>query len=1172
MHRLPLVLVALLSVPAGRAAAPPARLTRELVAPWTERNRWIEQAGKEIQAGRLDEAIDAISRAFAVERRVVGGQLSSLSLDTLTSQALLLERRERWREAEVVRREVLAAQTRLRGAQDWRTIDARLRLEDSRRLEAMTPAQRRRLYEAEHLDARAHQLWREGRPKEGAALAEKSLAARRELLGDEHHLTAQSLHILGSQYQRLQQWAEAFRAYRQALAISAKVQGKSHPEYAVTANNLAALYKATGDLRAALRLYAEARDVYRAALGETHPRYASSLHNLAAAHHAAGDHRDALALLEEALAIRKREVGEDHPSYASSLAGLAVIHTDMGDHRTALPLARQALAIARRAGEKHPSYAIALKTLAMLYRDMGDYRAALPLARQALEVTRRTAGERHSDFATHLNNLARIHHAMGDYQVARTFYGQVLDLRKQLLGEGHPAYADSLNNLAMLYQDMGDRKSALPLARQAVAIRKRTVGERHPDYATGLNNLATLYEGLGDFETALTLHRQALAATRFAVGAKHPDYATSLNNLAWLHRRAGRFKEALPLARQSLAITRQALGETHPLTSGRLNNLALLHLALGEPNQARALSEQALALTRRHLDFTASVQSERQQLAAAEAARHQLNLRLSLGGSGDAGACLNHVLAWKGAVFAAQRQRRLFARLTGGQQPRVSALARELEQVTRRLAVLPHLSFNARLAGERRGEAGRLTARKEALEGALATLAADFRAAHRPPDAMAVRESLPEDVALIDFFFYPRQDPARRDLAARNVDRLTAFVVRRGRPVERLDLGPAAAVLAGVQGWREALGRNPDGLSRAGEMLRRVLWLPLRKHLAGARLVRVSPDGALGRLPLAALPGGQRGTYLLEEVALATLPVPQLLPALLGPAAPAGKPNLLAVGNVEFGLAGRTRAAGPRWAALPATRLEVAAVQGAFRANFRDGASTVLAGSRASKAAVSAALPGHRYAHLATHGFFAAGVPSAASEREARLPDHGETGRWHPGLLSGIVLAGASSPAEGEDGILTALEVAEMDLSSLELTVLSACETGLGKEAAGEGLLGLQRAFQVAGCRSVVSSLWSVEDAATSVLMERFYRHLWGQEKVSRLEALHRAQLDLLRQPELIRKRARKLREELARRGEEKLLRGLGKVMVRLPTGGGKAHPRADPLYWAAFVLSGDWR
>lgn len=149
-------------------------------------------------------------------------------------------------------------------------------------------------------------------------------------------------------------------------------------------------------------------------------------------------------------------------------------------------------------------------------------------------------------------------------------------------------------------------------------------------------------------------------------------------------------------------------------------------------------------------------------------------------------------------------------------------------------------------------------------------------------------------------------------------------------------------------------------------------------------------------------------------------------------------------------------------------------------------------------------------------------------------------------MLSGLVLAGANQPqAEGkDDGILTALEVQALDLRGVELAVLSACETGLGESAAGEGVLGLQRAFQLAGAGTTVGSLWKVPDEATRALMSEFYRQLW-EEKKGKLAALRGAQLWMLREG-----KARGVKTE---EPDEK--------STTLP-----------PRYWAAFVLSGDWR
>ena len=150
-----------------------------------------------------------------------------------------------------------------------------------------------------------------------------------------------------------------------------------------------------------------------------------------------------------------------------------------------------------------------------------------------------------------------------------------------------------------------------------------------------------------------------------------------------------------------------------------------------------------------------------------------------------------------------------------------------------------------------------------------------------------------------------------------------------------------------------------------------------------------------------------------------------------------------------------------------------------------------------------------------------------------------------------------------EDGILTADEIAFLPLAAVDLVVLSACETGLGETAGGEGLLGIQRAFQVAGARTTVASLWEVNDDATRALMTEFYKNLW-EKKLPRIEALRHAQLTML----------------YGYDPKTKSLRGAGetvnvdpKKLARLPQGGQNVpSQRTPPSYWAAFVLSGDWR
>ena len=360
--------------------------------------------------------------------------------------------------------------------------------------------------------------------------------------------------------------------------------------------------------------------------------------------------------------------------------------------------------------------------------------------------------------------------------------------------------------------------------------------------------------------------------------------------------------------------------------------------------------------------------------------------------------------------------------------------------------------------------------------------------------------------------------------------------------------------------------------------MRRLIWQPLEKQVASAKTLLISPNALTAPLPWPALRIKDPDVCLLYQFAVAIVPIARFLPELMARApaqeSTAAQPKVLLVGDVDFGatpgvteLAANSRSAArghsaTQWQSLPGTRQEVAAIKGSVAKRFGNSSVTELSGAGATESAIRQQAEKHRYLHFSTHGFFAPPEVASASSTSAQgsrsapesMSSQQDVSGFHPGLLSGLVLAGANRPVEEdhEDGILTALEVAEMDLGSVELATLSACETGLGATGGGEGLLGLQRAFQAAGAKTVIAGLWKVPDEATQVLMSRFYDNLW-QKRMSKVEALREAQLWMLRE---------------GGQPNSRSTRGLA-VDEDQPAEIGK---RLPPYYWAAFVLSGDWR
>jgi tetratricopeptide (TPR) repeat protein/CHAT domain-containing protein len=1121
-------------------------------------------------------------------------------------------RREDLPTARKARQEILALQTELHGAKQWQTTDARVALAHLDRLAAFKPEQRRRLAEADRLDQSLKDIRQDYGPNVDDRSNEKQQLPPGAIATRDRYKKVLPLAL-------------------QALAIRKEILGEKDPGYATSLCNLAVLHHLMGDGAQAEPLYRKVLTIRRDTLGEEHPQYASALNDLGAlcversltpnAH----DYADAETMLRRASDLLKTIVGEKHGSYISSLYNLGALYFKTGEYNKAKPLLRQALKLREQVMTEAKSredglgelrkdlgmnkavegasdwfYAKIVGTLGALYAETGDYAAAEPLYRRALEVEKRVHGETSAEYARSMNDLAVLYSHTGDFPRAEALYRLAIQIDRQMHASGLPSYG-LLNNLGRLYYEMRNYREAESTYQQALESYRKTHGEKAADDGDLLDNLALCYTAMGDYARAEPLYRQALKIKKHDQGEKHPRYAFSLNNLAYLHQKIGDYATAEPLYRQALEVYRPTLGEKHPEYSLTLYNLAQLYWEMGVGDKAEPLMRQALEAAATNLELAATVQSQRQQIGMAQTLRSRLDDYLSLLGTVDQGGetAYRHVLAWKGSALLRQRRIRLVRHDKEMEAARVmdvvnnehgkpvalfsslSSKYNELERIANWLSRILFAPAEAQPQFEdRRRLIQELTEAKERLEGELAAYSAWIR---KVPETARLtpaqlQASLPPETVLVDLLEYTHSSPAQAKGKWSFEPRLAAFVVRRDQPIQRLDLGPVQPIANAVDAWRKSFDQIGNGKSvTPGADLRRLVWAPLEGCINGARVVLFSPDGPLARIPLAALPGKEPGSYLVEERAVVVVPVPQLLLELLAPVtAPQSEPTLLLVGDVAYDASpgtsdtaaparsaprGDPNQGGPKWPPLAHSQGEIAAIKSAFQDRYRHGAVTLLRQAGPTVREVCKQAPKHRYLHFATHGFFA--PPQLRSELASSSKERAQVGDlfarrgvsdFHPGLLSGIVLAGANqAPApDQDDGILTALEVAGLDLAGVELATLSACDTNLGESAGGEGLLGLQRAFQEAGARTVVATMWDVEDESARMLMERFYDNLW-QKGMGRLAALREAQLWMLHVD---------VPPQRAERGITPLDGDPGAGRSRL----------ASPRHWAAFVLSGDWR
>lgn len=1026
---------------------------------------------------------------------------------------------------------------------------------------------------------------------EAKSLAERGLAIREKQLGPEHPAVAETLNGLGAIFRDMGLFTEAKTRLERALEIREKQLGLEHRAVAETLSMLGEVFWELGLLTEAKPRLERAIAIQEKELGAEHPDLAQSLNLKALVLGNMGEYIEARSLHERALAIRERQLGRDHPAVAESLFNLAAHFHGMGSYAEAKGLFERALEIReKRLGPDHPEVATSLNGLAVLLRPMASYAEAKQLYERALDIYVQRLGPEHPRVAITLSNLGLLLRHMGSHTEAKPLLERALTIREKQLGHEHPEVAMSLNNLGALLEDMGSYTEAKSLFERALTISEK--GLRQRGAARSLNKLAALLQHMGSYVEAKPLIERALAIREKQLGAEHPEVADSLNNLADLLRLMGSYAEAKPMYERALFIRENQLGPDHPHVAMTLNNLAILQVLTGERRDALRSALRVEEIGRMHLQFTARLLAEPQALGYAAVRASGLDLLLGLAAETPDTLAVAPRSAWDALV----RSRALVLDEIASRHHKIlRATDPETGDLYQRYVLASQRLANLNVRGPRQDPSERYRSwlddarrQKEQAEEQLAERSQALRQelVRGKMGLDEVAANLPRESALVAYAIYralPAPEQTGKIL-------YLAFVLRQGeKDPAVVPLGEAVGIEDLVTRWKEQVRRPPgaggeSAYRKAGEDLRRKVWDPLFPHFGNVGHVFIVPDGALNLVSFAALPMG-KDQYLVETGPIlhylsserdlvpqeGTVPEEKGLLALGGAAfdetslfaalSPSRRKKsvLTAVASAETTAITVSTALGPhrsprsnckdfrsiQFDPLPAAPYEVKEIAGLWQKHASGGAE-VLTGALASEAAFKLKAGGHRILHLATHGFFLGDCPSAleatrgvgglAEARDDRLPPpmEGE----NPLVLSGLALAGANHRAaakpDEDDGILTAEEIAALDLSGVEWAVLSACDTGRGEIRTGEGVFGLRRAFQVAGARTLIMSLWAVGDHPTRRWMRALYAGRL-QKGLSTPDAVRSASLEVLQEQ-------RKKRES------------------------------THPFSWAAFVAAGDWR
>jgi tetratricopeptide (TPR) repeat protein len=995
----------------------------------------------------------------------------------------------------------------------------------------------------------------QGRYAEAIARHQEALEIYREHTGNDSPEVAQVLSNLGSVYQQQGQYAVAEEVYHQAMAVYQQQGEESRLNLTETQNNLAELYRLQGRYGEAESLLLTALATFQDAYGNRHSRVATMLNNLALIYVEQGRYAQAETLFEEAIAIDRDQLGDNHPTTATHLVNLASLYEIQGRYTEASNLFQGALAIRQTSlGTDHTSVASVVQNLAYIDFLTGNYGDADEGFQQALRLYRTNLGDTHPAVATVLNNQALLYEAVGRYEEAEASALQALSIYEATLGIEHPDYATALLNLSAIYQRQGRLDIAVEMAETALKIDRQTRGADHPSVGITLNKLAELHYQQGQYAEALTAAETALNIFQSAFTANHPRIAESLVILAYSYDSMGDYQVANPLYQQALAIRQETLGESHPVVGHLLRDQTLHFWEQGNYDDTLRTLAQTLEIEELNLVSTLPNLSEPQQQAYLSTIDDRIDWSLSLSlqdlpeNLEAANLALETILRRKGRTLdiAASNQQVIVNRLT----PEAIGEFAQLQAIRRQLAALRYGELAQDNPEQYLAIATELEAAANALETSLARKSSAFRGDEQPITLEAVQAAMPEDAVLIEFSQYWPYTPASSDQAHWGEPRYGAYVLDHTGLLTWVDLGDAEGIDQAITAFVDALQDTTQPPEATSQRLADILLAPILPALTGKQKLLISPDSQLNRVAFAALPI-QNDRYLIEDFEITYLTSGRDL--LRFNWQPDSQSAALVVANPNYDLA----LPPPNPAYMASAERRTRGTPSSDLASLQFGP---LPGTAAEGDAIAALLPevnlhtqveatenllkqvqAPRILHIATHGFFLADLPSitpTANQNLSIIPSANASLAFpeadypleDPLLRSGLALAGFNIRESGiEDGALTALEALSLNLYGTQLVVLSACETGLGAVSTGDSIYGLRRSLTIAGTQALLLSLWKVDDNATQAAMTQYYQYL------------------------------------LAGAGRSDALR---QVMLEFIDSDSRY---ADPYYWAAFIMTGDW-
>jgi CHAT domain-containing protein/Flp pilus assembly protein TadD len=926
---------------------------------------------------------------------------------------------------------------------------------------------------------------------------------------DENYLTI--LNDLGLAYAQIRDYANSEKLLTKALNLKTEIGSLPDAELFRSVNNLAGVHAEQGHQQQAEQLY---KRVISAPAEIDIDVLWTATKNLSILYESQDRLTEALKVLNDFKAKNSDdEKNNTLLTYEVNLVRGRLMRKSKRYDEATLLLAPVVTDL-QHASDKKTSqlYKQGLQETGLLFFEIGFFNKA---EKNLLQAFRLVKSEQPTDnvlLTELLNNLASVYERLAIYDKALVYYHESLDLSKQLQGTNSLAYTTILSNIAGIHLKQGDFQKAVNEYTQIRDNLKKIVPESSAVYLTVLNNLGTAYRRNNQSAQATSTLEEAYALLQKHKLTEDDLAATVMNNMAVLLTGHGEPEKAITYYEKAYTIKRTIYGENSVLLMDLASNMAVVYWALKKPDLAIPLFQKSMTLALRQIKYVFPNLSEDEQVqfykklkedferfntVAFEAHRPELLVQV-----------FNNQITIKSLLFFTQQHRR--ALIDAKHDSTLSVQYEQLRAKREQLGYLYQLSLKA-LSATAIKAAG-LEKEIDQLEKSISLKTSETVAEKMKEQGAQwpdIQSKIGVDEALVEIIRFRKYD--LKTFKEGNANRVTFGFT---------DSIYYAALIA----TKETITNPMPVLLRQGKNMetrflnyyRNALvfgmrddnsyphyWEPIEAALNTKTKIYFSGDGVYHQLNLNTLRRPDNA-YLLQRYDIHYLLNPAQFLERQKTTFVSRKAILFGDPIFDAGDTGEAKSRNSdddTFAALPGTNVEVTRIDEILKSKAW---STSVYLKRLANEKNIKNVQSPDILHIATHGFFSTGKVKLSAEAKKDFLFH-----------SGLVLAGANRSLKEDtreiydDGILTAYEVMNLDLSHTDLVVLSACETGLGKIENGEGVYGLQRSFLQAGARNILISLWKVDDLVTQELMVKFYQYLFQSN--SEREALKLAQLDLLK-------------------------------------------------------------